>query len=105
MCPFLVDRAAVGLNFEAPIPPDACELNACTSAYLSEQMQARKQAGHNASIRAAPTGLEPHDNFEQGLLVPSSLDDGQGIAHDLDFAVRTVSEKKKALKSGVLCVP
>ena len=92
-CPYLKDRVNRGRAIDS-VPPDTFELHNSLSAYLSEQLQAKRMTGWSTPIMSVPSGLQPEEHFRQGCLAASPFDCDAGLPDDLEFAVRTIAEQK-----------
>ena len=90
-CPFLQDHCGPA-KLAPNIPPATSEVNAALSSFLAERLQSRRQAGIAAPLLAVPTGLEPLEHFEAGLIAPSPLNAPSQTPHDLEFAVKQISK-------------
>jgi hypothetical protein len=81
-CPFITEMVRCGRGASEAFSPDHAELYGHSSAFLTEKLQTKKVAGKNSPITCVPSGLEPTEHFEQGLVCKSPLDVQSPISCD-----------------------
>jgi len=94
LCPYFLDRTMRSLPEVPALPPGDEDLWAHRAAKASVWEQGKHHA-HEAVVHKGilPRGLPPSDHALCAASYPSPYQKGDGVADDLDFALRMVIEK------------